>query len=197
MVLFALILITCAPATTMHSVWKDDSYQGPLKKVLVVGIAKRPAGKRFFEDEFVRQLKSRGVDAVPGYSVFKDDELKDRDRVAKKVRELGFDAVLVTRMVDKKTVETYVPPTVAYVPPAPYRRGGWHGYYMSGYQYIAEPGYTLKDEVVVVETNVYAADDERLIWSALSETFVEGSPDTLIRSFIQTIVDNLELKKLI
>ena len=195
--LFSVILITafvgilhsCA-TTSMKNVWVDSNYEGKLNKILVIGVIKNPGVKRFFEDDFVTQLKARGTESIAGYRVLQSDGEIDKQDLAEKIKELGADGVLITRLVDRKTVETYVPGTSYYTPPSHYY-GGWHNHYHRSYNYVYEPGYTIKDEVIVVETNLYEASSEKLVWSAISETFREGSDNTLISSFIKVMIDNL------
>ena len=43
----------CA-TTSLTSAWKDPSYQGRPRKIMVIELAKKPANKRLIEDEFVR-----------------------------------------------------------------------------------------------------------------------------------------------
>ena len=198
-VIFLFILTSCA-TTKLNSVWRDDNYSGKIKRVLVIGVIKRPALKRFFESEFVQQLKARGTDAVEGFTVLPPDKEGDKDIIASKLKELDADGVLITRLVDKKTLETYIPGEVYYerthyAPPVHYRE--WDSYYSRSYRAIYRPGYTVKDEVVIVETNLYDSFSEELVWSALSETFVEGSSDDLIRSFVQVIIKDLYEKNLL
>ena len=189
------ILCSCA-TTKLKSVWSDPSYQGgPLLRVFVMGLAKDQRIRRMYEDEFVRQLKTRGTQGIPSYSVIPQDKIGDENFIDAKIRELRVDAVLVTRLVDVKTIEKYYPPEMYYVP-APYYRG-WRGYYRSGYQYMVTPGYMTRDKTVVLETNLYSAQTDQLIWSALSETFLEGSAQSLISSLVSKLVDDMAAKDLI
>ncbi len=191
-ILFFLIVTSCA-TTELNSVWRDDNYSEKIKKVLVIGVIKKPALKRFFENEFVQQLKNRGIDAVAGFTVLTSDKEADKDIIASKIKELDVDGVLITKLVEKKTEETYVPGEAyygdVYRPPTYYR--GWDSYYSRSYRTVYSPGYTIKNEVVIVETNLYDTGSEKLVWSALSKTFVEGSSDSIIKSFIKIIIDNL------
>ena len=186
--LAAVGLAACA-TTRLTSVWRDETYRGPqLRKVLVVGVSERAVIRRLFEDEFTRQLKARGSDATPSYTIGSLELLQDRAASVAKIRELGFDGVLVTRLVDRKTVTTYYPPT--YLGPPGYA-GGWYGYYSLSYGYVTSPGYTVESQVVNLETSVYETKADRLVWSALSETFLEGSSQSLVRSLIKLLVANL------
>lgn len=189
------LLHGCA-STTLKTVWMDEAYKGgPLKKVFVMGVSHKPTVKRFFEDEFARALKARGTDAITSYATIPQEKMNDKDFIASKIKELGADAVLVTMLVDKKTMDTYYPPEVRYSGPS--YRGGWYGYYSRGYSYSATPGYVVREQVVVLETNVYDLNTEKPIFSALSETYIEDSPDALIRSFVQLMIKELGQKHLI
>jgi len=191
----AILLASCA-TTEIKSVWSDASYKGgPLIKVVVMGLSKDQTIKRLYEDEFVRQLKAHGVQAIPGYSVIPQEKMGDESYISEKIKELGVDATLVTRLVDKKTIQTYYPPQMFYTP-APYYRG-WHGYYRNSYQYMMSPGYTATEEALVLETNIYSMQSNELIWSALSETFMEGSSESLIQSLVQKLIKDMSAKDLI
>jgi hypothetical protein len=193
-------MISSCATTELKTVWKDDNYSGKIKKVLVIGVIKRPALRRFFEQEFVQQLKARGTDAVAGFTVLPPDEEVDKNIIASKLKELGADGVLITRLVDKKTVETYIPGKVDYghvyyAPPIHYRE--WDSYYSRSYTAVYDPGYTVKNEVMIVETNLYEAASEKLVWSAISETLGEGNSNTVIRSFIKVMIENLSKENLL
>src|SRR5512135_1558724 len=99
---FALMIMSACTTTALTSVWRDSAYRGgPLKKVLIIGVFKSPSVKRFFEDEFTRQLKARGVEVVPSYTVFpEEDEILSKETIVDKIKELKMDSVLVTRVVD-------------------------------------------------------------------------------------------------
>jgi hypothetical protein len=200
----SLFLMSSCASTKLAAVWKDESYTEKVNNVLVIGISKKTTVKRFFEDEFVKRFKARGINAVPSYSVFPEEGKMGKGEIEAKARELGLDAVLLTRMIDKKTLETYIPGQV-YVAPGRsydryydhYRRGGYYGYYGRGYDYIYTPGYTIEEKVVYMETNIYLTEGDKLIWSALSETFIEGAPYDLIKSFIDLLMKDLSKKGLV
>lgn len=181
--LVLLILASCA-TTKLLTVWKDESFQGTIRKVAVVGVFSRPAIRNLFEDEFVRQLKARGVDAVASYTFLPADELSHKELVISKIKESGVDAALVTRLVDRKTVESYVPGQV-YAVPRPY-------YYWGPYfDYIYQPGYMVREEYAYAETNIYDTTNEKLIWAARSQTLLSGSDSSLIQSFVRIMTDKM------
>ena len=142
MVLIAMFIPACA-TTTLTSAWKDPSYQGQLSKIMVIGVAKKPLNKRIFEDEFVRQLRARGTNAVASYTVIPDEKQGDNASIAAKMKEQGADAVLISRLASKKTVHTYFPGS-GYYPPLYY--GNWRDYHRYGYQSMYTPGYVAEDD---------------------------------------------------
>ncbi len=183
------ILASCA-TTKLTTVWKDENFHGTIRKVVVVGAFREPSIRNLFEDEFVRQLKSRGVEAVASYTIVPIGELARKDLLMSEIRKTGADAALVTRLVDKKTVESYVPGEV-YAVPNYYRR--WGPYF----DYIYQPGYMVREEYAYAETNIYDTKDEQLIWAARSRTLMSGNSRDLIKSFVRTMADEMVSDKLI
>ncbi len=49
-------------------------------------------------------MKSGGVDALASYTLMPIDDLDKKAVLMTEIRRTGADAVLVTRMIDKKTV---------------------------------------------------------------------------------------------
>ena len=189
------LLVTACATTQPSAVWKDPSYQGHPRKVMVVGVAKKSVTRRIFEDEFVRQLKAHGMDAIASYTVLPDELQKDHAAIADKVEQQGADTVLITRLVSKKTVKFYVPGTVYYPPPyyplpnyPPPYYGTWPDYYGYGYQAMNTPGYMAEEELAVIETNLYSAANDKLIWAASTETGTSGPNQERIRSYIGIMV---------
>jgi hypothetical protein len=186
--IFIAMLVTACTSTQLTSVWKDPSYQTRPARIMVVGVAKNPLNRRLFEDEFVRQLESRGTDAIASYTVIPDDQQGDQAAIAKKVAELGADTVLITRLVSKKIVRVYVPGS-PYFPPPFYAT--WPDYYGYGYHYMYTPGYIAEDEYAVIETNLYQAKSNKLIWAASSETGINDSDQNLINSYVGVMVKTM------
>lgn len=192
-ILIAIFITACA-TTRLTSAWKDPSYQGQPHKIMVIGVAKKAVNKRIFEDEFVRQLKARGTDAVASYTVMPDAKQNDHSVIAAKMKEQGADAVLIARLASKKTVQTYVPGNI-YSPPQYY--GNWRDYYGYGYQTMYNPGYMSEEEYALMETNLYDAGNDKLIWSAASETELMGSDQNQIKSYINVMVNTMADHKLV
>ena len=186
-ILFSLLLIFAAAScatTTLTKVWKDPNFgTGTIKKMMVVGIAKDPATRRLFEDTFAQSLAAHGVSVIKSYEVITLEELNNKKGAAEKIRALGADAVLATRLINKETVETYYPS---------WSYGMWGGYYGMGYSSMIDPGYIVSEQVAKLETNVYDIKTGKLVWTALSDTWLDaGEQDRLISDFIGVMVKRM------
>ena len=102
------------------------------------------------------------------------------------VEQLGADTVLISRLVSKRSVLVYYPASVSH---RPYYYGKWPEYYRQGYETINTPGYTTQYEYALMETNLYDARNDNLLWAATTETGVNNLNQTLIKPYIGTILN--------
>lgn len=192
---FALALAAlgaCSAPTQLTSDWADPNLGSHVyKKIVVVGITPKAAGRRAYEDAFVAELQKRGIEAIPSYT-FGGSGQMDKDAAIAKLKEVGADGVLVTRLIDKETVQNYYPPTYASVPSAYY--GGWYGYYSTGYSYMYSPGYVEENKVYRLETNLYNVDSDKLAWSGLTETTLSSgdAPESEMYPLINTLLMSMQ-----
>jgi len=192
-------LASCAGTTQLTSSWADPALANRgFKKVVVVGATPKSATRRMYEDAFVKDLQSRGITGVQSYTFASEGQI-DKDAAVAKLKEMGVDGVIVTRLIDKETVQTYYPPTYSSAAaPASYY-GGWYGYYSMGYSYQSSPGYVAEDHVFRIETNLYDLQSDKLAWSGLTETTLSSgsAPENEIKPFIDLIVYDMEKHKVL
>jgi len=180
----AALVASCA-TTQINAIWKEASYHAQPTRIMVIGVAKNPLNRRLFEDEFARQIRARSTEAIASYTVLSDKLQDDQAAIAAKVKELHADAILVTRLVRKKTVKMYVPGTVYYPPPY---YGTWPDYYGYGYRHFHSPDYVTESEYAIIETNLYESGNDKLVWAASSESLLNDSSEYLIKSYIGVMV---------
>jgi hypothetical protein len=181
----AFLLASCTTTTVMTNVWKDKTYQGKPQKIAVIMVAKSPDMRNLFEDRFSGELDARGNNAFQSYTIIPMEQLRDKELVKSKIRSSGADAVLISRLVDTKTIESYNPGMI-YVVPASYY--DWWGYYAVVF---ADYGYTGDVAVAYIETNVYDVKTEKLIWSGHSKTERTEGEQQLITAFIKVMIKKL------
>ena len=186
-----LILTSCVMSETKFtSIWRDANYSGHVKDILVLGISERQGVRRLFETEVVNSLKEYGVNAIPGFTLFPSAEKITKETVVSEIEGMDLDGVLVTRVAGRRTEKIYVPST-------DYRE--FSGFYRYGSAAVNSPGYSIEDEVVTVETNLFDAKTKQLIWSASSDSFTYrgGSSDDVIKQYIKMLINNLSKQDLL
>ena len=100
----ALPIIASCSLTSPNAVWKDPNYHGgKLNDFLIIGVSRNEINRRLFEDKFTASLKALGIKAVPSYNILPTEDLLNEENAKSKTKGLGYDAVLVTRLVDQKT----------------------------------------------------------------------------------------------
>jgi hypothetical protein len=186
----ATLVASCSPPTEVTSAWRDPSYTGHPTKLLVIGIDPREGPRRVFETDFARMLTERGIQATPAAVVIPSDKSQDRDAIRQIIVDLGFDAVLASRVANVERQTEYVP-GATYAVPAPYYHG-FYDYYMTSYAYVSDPGYYVENKIVHVETNMYTVPDAKLVWASSSETFNPGSTTEAIREWGEVMVHQLQ-----
>jgi hypothetical protein len=179
------VLMGCA-ATKTTSTWKDEAYTKKPHKVMTVAILKSNTNRLVLEDEFTRQLKQKGLDATAGHTVMSEKEPADKEKVAAALREKGFDTLLVVRLVDQRSQQTYVPG-------AAYPTGStWSGYYGAGYNTMYTPGYVVEDKFAIAEANLFDVETEKLIWTAATETWIKSEDRKLIDEYVGMMLHEME-----
>jgi hypothetical protein len=196
----ALSLGGCA-STQMQSSWSDPAWKGGLpNKIIIIGIAQQEGVRRSFEDQFRDRLAEHKVEGIPSYTLFAPGKLEEAAVMAK-VEEIGVTGIIVTRTIDRKTVETYYAPTTTVVGGSPYHYpsyyGGMYPYYNTAYSVYTTPGYTETTEYVYLESNLYNATDGNIIWTGRSETAVDpGNVYRQLTDLVRVLMNELtKLKK--
>jgi hypothetical protein len=189
-----------APKAELTSVWKDQNYQGEyFKKVLVIGAARKETLRTFSEDEFVRQLKGGGTDAVASYSMIPFEKMMDRDVVAEKIKGSGIGGILVTRVLY----------TLTDAPPLR-KQPNWNEFYSdsfvtyertgtgpSGDQRLTGPKISPGKMIARIEMNLYETGSEKPVWSASSDLPLKEDPRDEIRAFVSLVLQELSRERLI
>ena len=191
-IVLAILFMSVSCATThLMSVWKSESYKGPVKKVAVIGVSRRPHIRTLFENEWVKDLKARGTDAVASDEILTMKELGNPQVVLAKIKELGADAVLVTRLIDRSSLPNYIPGRMDQMPNY---ESGWSDYYGDAF---ATQSSATGGEYAYLETNVYDIRTEQIVWSGRSDTWLSEDDQKTITSFIGVIVSRLQADKIV
>jgi hypothetical protein len=193
----ALVLAACASPVKIVQQWQEPGYAAPgFKRVLVIGVTRDAAVRRTFEDEFVAQLKARGIEAVPSYSVLPEDGQQPRERIEQAVRDARADAIILTRVLSREKVTEVVP---AMAPPI---YGGFYNYYGAYWGGPLYPGYAgppavYRYDEIRVESQLFDVRRETPVWTATSEVFAPDNPKRDSAEYARVMIEALAARKLL
>ena len=189
---FLLLLFSCA-TTKLKSVWKDNTYDGYINNIMVVGVAARHEVRRFFEKEFVKQFKEVGVEAMTSVEAIPSEDKLKADVILAEARKRGIDVIMVTHLLsfDDESVD-----------PTAKHGGVFHTYYRNVSIYVGGTGYYAsgiqRTQGVTLATKIYETKTEKLVWSVLSKTLDPNlSEYNIVKSLSKVIMESLHDSKLI
>lgn len=188
---------TGCTTTQLKQSWVAPGGHPPIEKVLVIGVAKTQATRRIFEDTFVEKLEAAGKQAVASYTLLASSEKLDKEQIEKAATDAGADAVIITRYVGKNQKTVEYPPTrfgsTSYY-------GPMYNYYSWSFDNMYSPGYTETYEVHTLESNLYDGKNEKLIWTATTETTETDEPIEIhaeVKALVDILIRDLKTKNLI
>lgn len=192
---FSLLLFAGCNSTSVVDTWTaPDVSKISFRKIMVVATFPDGVTRRAAEDALKAQVTR--AECITSYSLLgAESDLQDVAKVSAALKAAGVDGIVVMRPVSDKDKISYVPGMMY---PGPYRTFG--GYYNSAYAlrpFVYEPGYFTSDRIVKIETNIYEAPGERLIWSAATTSTNPGDLQQLIKDAASAIRAELVRQKLI
>jgi hypothetical protein len=195
-VALSVYLYSCiSSSTVITGTWKKDDSSKNYNHLLVAALTNTASSKAILEQSLAQNLRDNGLVVSKSIDILPPKFIDDRDQkmqLLDSVRGRGIDALLTVSIIDKKTETRYVPGTYDY---APYPTFGYYGtfwgYYDHWYPRFQEPGYYTEDNVYFIETNLYDAKSEELVWSAQSQTYEPINLQTFADEFAKNIISRL------
>jgi hypothetical protein len=195
-VALVLLSISACSSTTLVSRWNDANYTGPIfNNVLVIGMIKEDIKRRYYEEEMAKIIRAEGGKAVTSYTLIPDlSTVDDEAKMVAIVNQIGVDSVIITSLVAIDEKQRTVPARVDYRPAMGH---GYYGYYRSSYQAVYQPAYTVTDTIVRLETRLYAAATEKMVWGGVTESVNPDSLDEIIKETAHVIGSDMRAHGLI
>ena len=164
---------------------------------MVTALTERANVRQTVEDNLADLFQKKGykitksIEALP--PKFLDNKEPDKEALLSKIAETGVDAILTVALVDKETENRYVPGNQTYQPiPRFGYYGTFWGYYNTWYPTLHSPGYYAEDKIYFLETNLYDAKSQALLWSAQSETYNPSGLSKFSKDFASLIITEME-----
>jgi hypothetical protein len=196
MLLFAAALLTLSCASPMHLTdnWKSSTYTGPpYKKIMVVALIKRVEARQRIEDEFARQLRSRGVEAATCHECIPDPDKVTRQELAKASQGMGIEAYLIVRVLTEGTdIQTYRGQS-----PSPMAATTGMDSMLTMQWFGPEPSIDKRSNVATLESRLYDGKTADLVWRSTVDAVDPYGSEEQVSRFVGLIVKTLGGYKLI
>jgi hypothetical protein len=130
----------------------------------VINAFPNPTARRLVEDEIVKALKDRKIDAVVSYTIMPDPVVSDTDAIEAKAKEVGADTVLINKRLGTTGGETY-----------------------------GAGGVIYKDVYIDTQIDVYDMKSNRVVLRVSADTWIQqDAPNVkLIQSYVKDLVNRL------
>lgn len=181
------LILSCASPMKLSDNWKNSTHTGPAyRKIMVIAMTQKADMQRYFENEFVQQLKPEGVEAVACHELFPGSERQTREDVIRRGREKGIEAYLIARVLASGTeIQAYgssdrTLDSMTYLP--------WFG---------PSPAMIKEREAVTMESRLYDGKTLNIVWrSTAAVVDPYGSPEQ-IAAYTKLVVNTMHDQKLI
>jgi len=194
--LIALFLLNSCASSKITGEWKDPQFSNKqYSSILVIGVAKQPDRRKFYEDEFVRQLNRQGIMAIASHTIIPRDKMQDKDTIVKSIEGLHVDGVIVTRLQGLKAQQEMTEGKSYKVPYGYYNN--MYDYYNSSFSTAPSVSYAETHEYLQLESNLYDAETEKLAYTITTDTFIRQKFQSRISAYIETVVSQLKSNNLL
>lgn len=198
LVVFSTFMFACAPATEITGTWSSPQTDNQTyNSIVVAALTDNVQVRQTIEDDLQRELQERGIKATKSIDIFPPAMMREEgtnaDMLMERITGDGHDAILTVAVVDEETETRYVPGTTAYTPATRYN---WYGSFRGYYTYLRpslyDPGYYTEEKVYFLETNLYHASTDKLLWSAQSKSYSPSSLESFAETFSEVTVEKMQ-----
>lgn len=179
------LLTACHSTTHITSSWREPDKQisiDQLKKVLVVALFKDETSRHKSEDEMATYLK--GI-AVVSYDYLDENFNKlNEEGIRDKIKADGFDGAITMQLLDVEKDNGYTPGVINSYP---FYYRSFSGYYYRNWPLYSNPSYYFSTKIYTVETNVFSIKENKIIWTALTETTNPNGVDKMMDDIASVI----------
>ncbi|MFV1983297.1 MAG: hypothetical protein ACC657_07120 [Thiohalomonadales bacterium] len=187
---FPLLLVSCA-ATSITGTWKDENYNKPIEKILIIGLSSEAAHRRKFEDSLSEKIRKAGKKAVISVKYFTNINKINKESLEPIIEKEKVDTVIIVRAVSVDKENRYMPGSY------PSMYGSMYGYYGAVSPYYQRKSYYSQTTKISLEINLYETKNAKLVWALATQTYEPGKLSKEIQKLAAIIANELKKDKLL
>lgn len=175
-ILVFVLLSACAGPQVTRVQALSDTADAPYRNVLVISLFKSFDARRYLEQDIVKQLTERGVNAVASTSMMDTRTPVTRETFLAMVEAQESDAVLVTQLIslDTKTKVKDASPESTYKISPTYYFNVWDVKLM---EFVGPQDLHL-NHTLVLSTQMFSVNKQQPIWAIESNTKLTSNYNT-------------------
>ena len=131
--------------------------------------------------------------AIASYTIIPRDKMQDKAAIIQSIAGMNIDGVIVTRL---QGISKQLPPGKKYNIPSGYYNDMFD-YYTNSFSTAPPQSYAETHEYLQLETNLYDAETQMLVYSITTDTFLRQKYQSRITAYIETVVRQLEKNNLL
>jgi hypothetical protein len=202
--LLIILHLSCGTTTSITGSWrKPNATANGYKNIFIAAMTSNIPLKQQVEQGLQTQLQQKGLEVSKSVDVFppnfSNQTGQQRELVLSKIRSTNADGIVTIALLKKETENRFIRTGGGYWNPGlryGYYNRFWN-YYSNWYPALYAPGYYDQQQVYYLETNLYDARTEELIWAAQSETYDPSSIDSFMKGYVRSILEQMQKDGLI
>jgi hypothetical protein len=192
------VLCGCGTPTMITSSWhKPNTSANGYRNIFVAAITKDISAKQSVESGIQEQLQQKGLTVEKSIDVFPPDfdtqTGNKKALVLSRIQSTNADGILTIALLRRETENRYVGRYGGMWNPG--LRYGYYNrfwsYYNNWYPYVYAPDYYDQRKVYYLETNLFDAKTEQLIWAAQSKTYDPTSMGSFLKGYLKSISEQM------
>jgi hypothetical protein len=196
---FTILCVMVTPLLARTKIvhrWVTDQPMPKFRKILVIAVLENYLIRQEFEDEMERLLARSNIEGIRSHMVLPPRNEMMEGELKQRIKEAGYDAVLVIRPKAFRKETEEVGTKTIYMPPMAYQ-SFWPYWDMAFKQFSAKGSYLKENTIVSAEFNLYRTNDETLLWSGETDTVYSENFGKLAKEYASTLVKQLRKDKVI
>lgn len=199
------MIAACSSSKDITGIWVNkEKIQGKqYNNIFIVVMTDNIDARSKIETDLAAAATQNGFKSVKSIDVMSptlnNSQTPTKEEIVSKVKASGCDAVFVASLLRKEDETRYIPGSRVYSPMPYYSSwgGNYYGYYRNYYPTLYTPGYYTNDKNYFMQSNLYDAASEELMWSVQSTIFNPSSLKGFSKSFTKGLIKKLEKEGLL
>jgi hypothetical protein len=183
--------VACStPTRTSSTPGATNSDGRVFGNILVIGVANDYDGRARFERELATELKSLGINGTAYYSAVGGNKPINRQAIEALVKSDGFDAVLITKVLNRETTSTEKTGSAA--TKTTRKNGRAVDLFRYEYEELNEPVTLNIGLTVTISSELFAASDGQKVWSVESRISNKEMVSKIVDEAVSTVIKHLK-----